>query len=263
MSKACGGIVAAFSILLAGCGSHTSSLLLERQTRGPMSEERKAAAPMMRWLVEPASQTAAKGNIEVSVTYALRTFLEQFFSNKQVFGAFAGLNPFFPEQFVFYVKIDNHSGKKIGFNPLEFVLVDDRGNQYASLSTDYATALAESKAPVGMVTRGVLEDANPGYFGIGLPVGKIIGKPQRRFALLRISELQGGLLHDGVAYDGLISFWSPHREAKRVKLLMVLKTDYNALEQPQTIIEFPFEFGLGQQTMTPSPEAHAPRQGSR
>ena len=42
----------------------------------------------------------------------------------QLFGAYAGLNPFFPEQIVFYVKIANHSGEKLRLDPDRFVLLD-------------------------------------------------------------------------------------------------------------------------------------------
>ena len=58
-------------------------------------------------------------------------------------------------------------------------------------------------------TRGVLQDARPGYFGLSLPVGKLFGgKPQRRFALLAMATLRSGMLYDGVEYDGLVAFWS-------------------------------------------------------
>jgi len=237
-------LLTAYGLLLTplGCGGRTSSLLLERQARGPIVEK-PAIAQQVRWVLEPATQIKTQSGVEVTVTYAPLEFLNQFFSNQKVFGQFAGLNPYFLEQIVFYVKIANRSGKKLRLDPDQFVMVDDRGNQYQSLSADYSTALAEAKAPVGTLTRGLLEDARPGYFGVGLPVGKIIGKPQQRFALLKISNLQAGYLYDGVVYDGLVAFWSPHQQTQRVKLFLTnLKTDFNANDWPQTTLEFAFEF---------------------
>ena len=133
-------------MLSAGCGNRKSSLLLERQARGPLAEERQIAT-WTRWILEPLSQTKTQNSIDVAVTYATTDYLNQFFNNREIFGQYAGMNPFFPEQMVFYVKIVNKSGKKIRIDPAQFVLLDDLGNQYQSLSADYSTALAESLRP--------------------------------------------------------------------------------------------------------------------
>ncbi|MBI3324121.1 MAG: hypothetical protein HYZ92_02465 [Candidatus Omnitrophica bacterium] len=227
---------------MSGCGNRKSALLLERQARGPVIEESEIAS-QLQWALEPVTQTNAQDNVDVSVTYASAQFLQEFFNNKQIFGAYAGLNPFFSEELVFYVKFNNHSGKKIEFNPDEFMIVDDRGNQYQSISSDYTNALAEAKAPMATLTRGVLDEARPGYFGVGLPVGKILAKSQRRFALLKMASLQRGVLHDGVVYDGLVVFWSPHRGAKELKLLVTdIKTDFKADDKAQKALEFAFRF---------------------
>ena len=234
----------AYGLLLTslGCGGRRSSLLLERQARGPIAEER-AIAKALPWVLEPVTQTQTRNGIEALVTCAPPAYLHDFFNNRQVFGAFAGLNPYFMEQIVFYVKIANRSGKKLRIDPDQFVLLDDRGNQYRALSADYATALAEAKAPVGTLTRGVLEEARPGYFGVGVPVGKIIGKPQQRFALLKIASLQAGYLYDGVVYDGFVAFWSPHQQAQRVTLLLTdVKTNFDPADVPQGTLDFVFEF---------------------
>lgn len=236
----CGGIVAAV-VVVAGCGSHKSSLLLERQARGPLAEE-QAIAKADHWTLDPATQTKTEQGVEVTLAYASPEFLNQFFARKDVFGGYAGLDPYFTEQMVFYVKIANRSGKKIKIDPAEFVMLDDKGNQYQCIGPDYANALADSKQPVGVLTRGVIDDARPGYFGVGVPVGKLMGKPQRRFALLAMSTLQGGYLHDGVVYDGLVSFWSPNRFAQKVKLVMPnVKTDFGADDLPKSVIELTFE----------------------
>lgn len=229
-----------------GCG-RTSSLLLERQARGPIVEEKAVARPG-RWALEPVTQTKAQAEIEMTVTHASWAFLNEFFANKNVFGQYAGLNPYFPEQVVFYAKIANTGDKKLRIDPDQFVLLDDKGNQYQALNPDYNLALAESRAPVSTLTRGVLEDARPGYFGVGLPVGKLIGKPQQRFALLKMASLQAGYLHGGVVYDGLIAFWSPHQQAQKLKLLLTnMKTDFDAGDRPQTSLEFRFEFAASRQ----------------
>ena len=234
------------TVAAAGCGSHKSSLLLQRQARGPIAEEQEIAW-QARWVLQPETLMKSDGGLELTATYASYDYLNQLFSDKRIFGEFAGLNPFFPEQVVFYVKFVNHTGKRLLFDPMEFTMVDDRGNQYASLSPDYATALAESKAPVGTVTRGVLDEATPGYFGVGLPVGKIIAKPQRRYALLAMSNLQAGSLQDGVIYDGLAAFWSPHQQAKQVRLIVPIKTDIAPDERPMKRLEYEFEFALSRQ----------------
>ncbi|MBI3323644.1 MAG: hypothetical protein HYZ95_04170 [Candidatus Omnitrophica bacterium] len=200
-------------------------------------------AQRVQWVLEPLTQTSSQEGVEVSVTHATMGYLNQLFRNKQLFGPHAGLNPFFPEQLVFYVKIANRSGEPLRIDTEWFILLDDRGNQYQSLNPDYSTALAEARAPVGTATRGVLEEARPGYFGIGVPVGKLIGKSQQRYALMQMSSLQSGYLYDGVVYDGLVSFWSPHTAAKRVRFLLNdLKTKFDANDQAGKILEFVFEF---------------------
>ncbi len=231
--------------LLAGCGTRTSSLLLERQTRGPMVEAPSVATGDHRRL-EPTTQTLTQGQVEVTVTHATPQYLKDLFGRREIFGQFAGHNPFFPEQLVFYVKIINHSTSKIRINPAEFVLIDDRGNQYASLSIDYANALAEFHQPVGTVTRGVLEEARPGYFGFSLPVGKLVAqKPQGRFALITRASLQSGYLYPDVVHDGLVAFWTPNKQAGSLRLMVAnIKTSFDANDFAKTSEDFPFTFNI-------------------
>ncbi len=239
-----GLLLAACCLPLAsmGCG-RKSSLLLQRQARGPLVEE-STVAHTVRWSLEAGHQTKTVGEVDIVVMHQPPEMLDQFFNNKRIFGEYAGMNPYFPEQLVFYVKITNRSGKKLRIEPNDFVLLDDRGNQYGPLGIDYTTALEEAKSPTATVTRGVIEDVRPGYFGVGLPVGKFLGaKPQRRYALLTMAGLQGGVIHDGVTYDGLIAFWAPNQQAKQLKLLLTnIKTDFNANDWPQTSLEVPFDF---------------------
>ena len=229
-------------ILLAatGCGRKIA-LLLERQAYGPLQEEHRIGQGTA-WSLAPVTQVKTQEGIEVTVTHASPQYLVEFFRNPKMFGEYAGMNPFFLEQLVFYVKIVNHSGKKIYLDPANFVLLDDHSNQYASLGGDYATALAEAKAPVATLTRGVLADAHPGYFGIGVPVGQIIGKPQQRFALLKMASLQPGYLHDGVVYDGFVAFWSPNEESKILKLVLAdIKSDFIPQGFARSSVDFIFE----------------------
>ena len=235
------GIIGIF--LIAGCSGRTSSLLLERHALGPLTQIGAVGRPI-DWQLEPVMQTQSQGQVEVTVTFASHDYLKTFFDDRQVFGKYAGLIPYFPENLVFYVKVVNHSAKRVRINPADFVLIDDCGNQYALLNADYVTALEEHRQPFASTTRELLEDARPGYFGLSVPVGKwFAAKPQHRFALMKQSSLQAGSLYPGVVHDGLIAFWSPSKDATTFRLLITnLKTEFNAGEIAQTAFEFPFAF---------------------
>jgi hypothetical protein len=236
-------IAVAGMILIVGCSAKKSSLLLERQARGPIEEEPKVAQPLT-WYLEPGEQTLVNKGVDVTVRYTPHDYLKTFFMRKDLFGRYAGKSPFYPETTVFYVRISNSSPKKIRINPPEFILVDDHGNQYSMVGVDYMTAFADFRTPVASTTRGVLEGASPGYFGFSLPVGKMFAsKPQGQFALLQQSLLQPGYLFPGVIYDGLVAFWNPPSDAKKMRLLITnIKTDFDANDLPGSSLEFPFEF---------------------
>jgi len=233
-------------IWAVGCGGRTSSLLLERHAVGPLTDISEIGQAVV-WRLEPVTQTHEQGKVEVTVTFASDTYLKELFSDKNVFKGFAGLNPYFPENLVFYVKVANRSDRRVRINPAEFILVDDHGNQYAPLNVDYVTALEDARRPVATTTREMLQDARPGYFGLSFPIGKLVTqKPQQRFALIKQSSLQGGFIYPGVVHDGLVAFWSPRRQAKTLRLLLSnIKTDFDATELPQTNLEFPFTFQAG------------------
>ena len=234
-------------LVITGCGkSRKSALLLERFARGPLVEASSVGQRTL-WHVEPVTQSQEQRHIEVSVSYASLEYLRQFFGNRAMFGELAGPNPYFPQQLVFYVRIANTSDERIRLRPSEFTLVDDRGNQYAPLNVDYVTAYAEYRAPISTITRGILEEARPGYFGFSVPVGKLMlpRKPQTRFALIQQSSLQTGDLQPGVIHDGLVAFWSPAKDATSLRLLISrLTTDFDASDWPQTSLEFPFTFSV-------------------
>ena len=92
---------------VAGCGTRKSSLLLERNARGPI-DEALLVAKRFEWHLEPVRQTLTKGNVEVTVNHASREFLDGFFKNKNLFGEFAGRNPYYLENLVFYIQIKPH-----------------------------------------------------------------------------------------------------------------------------------------------------------
>jgi hypothetical protein len=239
-------VCAVVAVITSGCGgSRKSSLLLERYARGPL-EEALTVAQSVHWTVTPVMDTKTQDDVTITVNYASLEFLRNFFTNKKVFGPYAGRNPYPPEYFVFYVNIANRSSKKILVNPAEFGLVDDRGNQLGTLGTDYVTALSESRKPFSTATRGVIEEARPGYFGVSFPIGKFVAqKSQTQFALLKQSSLQAGYLYPGVVHDGLIAFWSPSTLAKKLRLLITsIKTNFDANEWPKESLDFIFEFDV-------------------
>lgn len=239
------GLVLAIS---SGCSvipKKRSSLLLERYARGQMVEAHLAGSKEDLTLT-PVTQTQQQQGVEVTVTHATPAYLRELFIDKKIFGEFAGQDPYFPENLIFYVKVSNNSKNKLRLFPGDFVLVDDRGNQYSPINVDYITAYAEYKAPVSTLTRGILEDARPGYFGLSLPVGKIVAtKPQGRFALIQQSSIQSGVMHPGVIHDGLIAFWNPNRLAKKLRFIVAdVKTNYDSEEMPKSSLEFAFEYDV-------------------
>jgi len=232
-------------ILMAvtGCGTKKSALLLERNARGPL-DEALLVAHRIEWHLEPVRQTQTKQGVEVSVNHASREYLDNFFKNKKLFGSYAGRNPYYLENLVFYVQITNRSDERVFVDPGAFVVVDDRGDQFAVVSMDYLTAIAEARAPIATMTRGVLEEARPGYFGVSLPVGKMVSaKPQGQFALVKQSALQAGYYYPGVSHDGLIAFWNPSINATKVKLFIPdIRTDIGPENLAKSALSFVFEF---------------------
>lgn len=237
------GVVIAMS--LAGCAGivRKSSLLLERNARGPL-DQAYLVGHRFEWKLDPVLQTQTKNGIEVTVNQASRAFLDNFFGNKKLFGAYAGRNPFYMENLVFYVKIANNSKEKIFVDPAGFVIVDDHNSQYSPIGMDYVTAIGEARTPIATTARGVIEEARPGYFGLSLPVGKIVStKPQGQYVLLTQSALQTGYIYPGVAIDGVVVFWNPASDATKLRLIVSnIRTNYRADNLPETTIDFPFEF---------------------
>ena len=234
--------------LLAGCSSKQSSLLLERHARGVLADASAVARRVVAKL-DPVTQTETKDDVEILVTFASPEYLKTFFSNHTVFGPYAGHNPFAPQNLVFYVRIANRSEKRIRVSPWDFVLVDDVGNQYSTLDVDYVVALGEARTPMATATRGLLEEARPGYFGLSVPIGKMVAsKPQGPFALIKQSMLQQGSLYPGVVHDGLVAFWSPSLHATKLTLLVAnIKTSFDANDFPKTSTDYAFTFHIPNQ----------------
>ena len=228
---------------VTGCGGRKSSLLLERNARGPL-DEALLVAHRMEWHLEPMRQAQTKQGVEVVVNHASREWLGHFFENKKLFGTYTGRNPYYLENLVFYIQVTNRSDERIFVDPGAFVTVDDRGNQFAVVGMDYLSALAEARAPIATMTRGVLEDARPGYFGLSLPLGKMVSaKPQGQFALIKQSALQAGYYYPGVSHDGLITFWNPSTNATKVKLFIPdIRTDISPENLAKSALSFVFEF---------------------
>ncbi len=236
-------------VVAVGCANKRSSLLLERQATGPIVEE-PLVAQRFAWTVTPVTQTKDKDQIEITVNHVPREDLKEFFRNRQIFGRYAGRNPYYPEHLVFMVTVSNNSDRKIGIYPGEFTLVDDRGNQYSAIGVDYVTASAKDRqSRAGNITRGIIAGARPGYFGMGVPVGSLIStESQQQFALLKQSQLGTGYLYPGVKHDGLVAFWNPSVTATRFTFWVAnVKTDYDANDEARRSLDFTFSYEAGTQ----------------
>ena len=129
----------------------------------------------------------------------------------------------------------------------QFKLIDDRGNQLETIGHNYIEAFTKYQTPISSTTRGIVEGASPGFYGISLPVGKAFRKSQWRYALLKQSALQQGFLYANVVHDGLIAFWTPSNLAKKLTLRMSnIRTDFDAKGEPVTSLDFVYEFDLEQ-----------------
>lgn len=230
-------------LAVAGCSARKSSLLLGRFARGTLDDAQSVALPNT-WELSPSTQTDSQnGGVEITVSYASISYQEKIFYNKDLFGEYAGRNPYYDQQLVFYVRVSNQSGDAVLLSPDQFVLIDDRGNQLATVGHDHIDALTKAKSPVSTTTRGIVEGASPGYFGLSFPVGKLVRASQWRYALLTQSALQRGFLYPAVVHDGLIAFWTPSSFTKKLTLrLPNIKTDFSSYDRPATSLEFIFEF---------------------
>lgn len=241
--------VVASACLLSGCGGGLVNLERPKGQIELHRPESKEKPPVISF--DPATASLSKSGVDVTVRYASPEDLDRFFENKEIFGKLAGKNPYPPQTVVFYIKVFNHSGKKIKVNPEDFVLIDNLNIQFSELSADNISAIYESKAN-GWAFAKTTGDLAPGPYGAPLKVAGAFGGGSIRRAhyLIKQVRLAAGYVHPGIAYDGYIAFPYPHPNATSVRLIVAnLKTDFNPADFPETAIdfEFPFNFKISQQ----------------
>ncbi len=238
------GILLAGLMLSAGCRGLAARERPKGQIELQQPEvKRKELLPIQ---VDPTTVSLSKSGIDVTIRYASMEDLDRFFENKQIFGSLAGKNPYPPDTLIFYVKIANHSGKKIRVNPEDFVLVDNLNIQYSELSPDNLSAIYEAKANVWGFAK-TTGDLAPGPYGIPLKVaGSMGGGGGRKLHyLIKQVRLAPGYLHPGIAYDGYVAFPRPHPTATSARLILSnVKTDFDPADVPASAIDFDFSFAV-------------------
>ncbi|MBI1953224.1 MAG: hypothetical protein HYS41_03785 [Candidatus Omnitrophica bacterium] len=231
-------------ILLNGAGCGRGFAILERpKGQIELHQPEVVLAPLT---VTPPTASVSKLGIDVTVRYAAPAELENFFKNEKIFGKLAGKNPYPAETLIFYVKVANHSAKKIKVNPDDFVMIDNLNIQYAELSPDNISALYETKANVWAYAKST-GDLAPGPYGIPLKAAALAGGGGGRklHYLIKSVRLAGGYVHPGIAYDGYVAFPRPHPNTTSVRVLIAnLKTDFNPADEPATAIDFEFPLAV-------------------
>lgn len=230
-------------LALSGCGGGFATI---ERPKGEIELRQPEIAHPAPLLLDPVTAASSKSGIDVTVRYASTDELDKFFEKKEVFGPLAGKNPYPPDTMIFYVKIANHSGKKIRVNPDDFVLMDNLNIQYSELTPDNISALYESKANVWSFAK-TTGDLAPGPYGVPLKVaGTLGGGGNRKFHyLIKQVRLAGGYVHSGIGYDGYVAFPRPHPNATSIRLVIAnIKADFNPADEPATAIDFEFPFTL-------------------
>ena len=256
MTRSHRSVILVLALLSAvGC-ARRASVLMERSAKGPVAAERELAQQFTLELA-PTSQTIEHDGVELTVSFASHDYLKTYFQNRQLFGRDAGMNPYFSDNLVLYMRVANHSTQKIKIDPNDCVLLDDLNNQYQYLQLETITTLAASRAPIATFTRSTLQEARPGYFGVSVPAGAplagFVGNSQQRYALLKQVNINPGLLYPGVVYDGFVAFWTPHRSATTLRAVWPIKMELNANDEPQKVIDFDLPFTVQRnQTVLPA-----------
>ncbi len=237
-------LVAAGACLLSGCGGGLVNL---ERSKGQIELHRpdtKEKPPVVSF--DPVTASLSKSSIDVTVRYAPPEDLDRFFGNKEVFGNVAGKNPYPPRTLVFYVKVFNHSGKKIKVDPENFVMIDNLNIQFSELSADNISAIYESKAGAWTFAKST-GDLAPGPYGAPFKVAGALGVGSNRKAhyLIKQVRLASGYVYPGIAYDGYVAFPYPHPNATSVRLIFSdIKTDFNPADFAETAIDFEFPFNF-------------------
>lgn len=233
--------------MVVGCAHSTPP---PRSLKGQLELE-QAKPPRIILKTTPPFAVLEKEGVEVTIRYASENELDNFFSNKVIFGKFAGKNPYPEGTLVFYVRIANKSGHRIRVNPDDFVLIDDLSIQYVHLSPDDISALYETHGDFWAFAKST-GDLAPGYYGAPFKVASEFagGGPRRANYLIRQARLTGGYVHDEVTYDGYVAFPRPHPNAKKLRVILAnFKTALNPADEATASMDFEFEF-----TLTPVPQ---------
>ncbi len=232
-------------VVMLGCGCRGGFATIVRP-KGQIEMRQPEEVHLPSVVIHPATSTLSKSGIDVTIRYAPPEELKSFFSKKEIFGNFAGKNPYPPDTLVFYVKVANHSGKKIRINPDDFVLIDNINIQYAELSPDNISALYEAKANVWSFAK-TTGDLAPGPYGAPLKVAGALGSGGGRklHYLMKQVRLAGGYVHPGIAYDGYVAFPRPHPKAASIRLVIAnVKTDFDPADFPTSSVDFEFPLSL-------------------
>lgn len=236
--------VLAWLILLNGAGCGRGFPILERP-KGEI-ELRQPVVLMAPIAITPPTASVSKMGLDVTLRYAPAEELERFFADEKIFGKLAGKNPYPAETLVFYVKVANHSDKKIKVNPDDFVMTDNLNIQYAELSPDNISALYESKANMWAFAK-TTGDLAPGPYGIPLRAAAMAGGGGGRklHYLIKSVRLAGGYVHPGISYDGYVAFPRPHPNATTLRVVLSnLKIGFNPADEPATAIDFEFPLAV-------------------
>lgn len=228
--------------LVVGCSRATP---MPRQLKGQLELE-QAEPPKIKLKMAPPVAVSEKQGIEVTIRHASKAELDRFFSNKVIFGKYAGDNPYPEPTIVFYVKISNKSGHRVRILPEEFALIDDLNIQYIHLSPDDISAMYEAKGDFWSFAKST-GDLAPGYYGAPFKVAGVLseGSGRRANYLIRQARLTGGHVHNRVTYDGYVAFPRPHPNAKTLKVILAnFKTALDAADAATESIDFEFDFTL-------------------
>lgn len=245
-------LLGGITLIGPGCGGRFA--MIERP-KGQI-ELRQPEAQRFLIRMDPPTSSLSKSGIDVTIRYASPEELAQFFSKKEIFGDIAGKNPYPPDTVVFYVKLANHSGKKIKVDPNDFVMIDNLNIQYSELSPDAISALYEAKANVWSFAR-TTGDLAPGPYGVPFKVAGTLGSGGGRklHYLMKQVRLAAGYLHPEIAYDGYVAFPRPHPNATSLRVVLAnIKSDFNPADEPAAAIDFEFPLTV-KTTESPPPAA--------
>ncbi len=230
-------------VMAAGCAGGRK-LVHEQRYKKRLEMSRQQNGLLYEFQFTPPKQKVEQEGVEIEVESVSHTFLNGLFNDKRIFGSLAGLNPYLPQNVVFYVKISNNSDKKITVIPGDSVLLDDLSSQYSFLAPDYTVALSLAKGSAAGSVK-TIAGAAPGFYGAGLGFATSFSRdPQeRRLSVLNIVTLTSGTVYPGVVYDGYMAFLKPSHEAKQITLIIPnIKLDFNPNNEPQKSLDFTFDF---------------------